>query len=72
MAALHRPVVYYRFDPERFYGGDHHCRDGYFRDETDGFGRGVFDRDGASNLPICPACSRHCRGWTGRRVGVRS
>lgn len=38
MAFLRRPVVYYQFDRERFFGGEHNWRPGYFDFERDGFG----------------------------------
>lgn len=38
MAYLQRPVIYYQFDRERFFGADHNWREGYFNYERDGFG----------------------------------
>ena len=38
MAYLRRPVVYYQFDRERFFHGDHNWREGYFQYDRDGFG----------------------------------
>jgi glycosyltransferase involved in cell wall biosynthesis/CDP-glycerol glycerophosphotransferase (TagB/SpsB family) len=38
MALLEKPVVYYQFDPEVFFGGGHTSRPGYFDYERDGFG----------------------------------
>lgn len=38
MANLRRPVFYYQFDRENFYGGGHYLREGYFNYERDGFG----------------------------------
>ncbi len=37
-ALLGKPVVYYQFDRERFFRGEHISRPGYFHYETDGFG----------------------------------
>lgn len=42
MAYLRRSVIYYQFDREQFYGGDHNWREGYFSYERDGFGPVVF------------------------------
>lgn len=63
MALLRRPVVYYQFDRERFYGGDHNWRPGYFDYERDGFGpiaktvqdvveeiEAILDRDGKPTI----------------------
>lgn len=38
MALLRRPTFYYQFDRDRFYGGDHNWRPGYFDYGNDGFG----------------------------------
>ena len=38
IALLRRAVFYYQFDRERFYGGDHAWRPGYFDYDRDGFG----------------------------------
>ena len=38
IAYLQKPVVYYQFDPEVFFGGGHTIRLGYFDYERDGFG----------------------------------
>lgn len=43
MAFLRRGVFYYQFDRERFYGGDHNWRPGYFDYDRDGFGPVAFD-----------------------------
>ncbi|WP_084127800.1 CDP-glycerol glycerophosphotransferase family protein [Demequina sp. NBRC 110055] len=44
-AFLHRPVVYFQFDAERFVNGGHTSRPGYFSYERDGFGPVVQDVD---------------------------
>ena len=41
-ALLRHPVFYYQFDRERFYGGDHNWRPGYFDYDRDGFGPVAF------------------------------
>ena len=38
MACLRRPVFYYQYDRDRFYGGDHNWRPGYFDYDRNGFG----------------------------------
>jgi CDP-glycerol glycerophosphotransferase (TagB/SpsB family) len=38
MAMLRKPVIYYQFDYETFYGGGHAFEQGYFNFEKDGFG----------------------------------
>lgn len=38
MTYLRRPLIYYQFDRESFYHGDHDLREGYFSFERDGFG----------------------------------
>lgn len=38
MGFLHRPVIYYQFDWDQFYGGAHNWREGYFKYDRDGFG----------------------------------
>ena len=38
MAYLCRPIIYYQFDREDFYRGDHVFQRGYFDYEQDGFG----------------------------------
>lgn len=38
MAYLRRPVVYFQFDRDRFFAGDHNWREGYFDYDRDGFG----------------------------------
>lgn len=38
MALLRKPVFYYQFDREFFYGGGHNWRPGYFDYDRDGFG----------------------------------
>jgi CDP-glycerol glycerophosphotransferase (TagB/SpsB family) len=38
VAYLGKPVVYYQFDPDVFFGGGHLARPGYFNYERDGFG----------------------------------
>jgi CDP-glycerol glycerophosphotransferase (TagB/SpsB family) len=38
MAMLRKPVIYYQFDYETFYGGGHAFEQGYFNFENDGFG----------------------------------
>jgi hypothetical protein len=38
MALIRRLVIYYQFDRESFYGGDHNWREGYFDYARDGFG----------------------------------
>ena len=45
MALLRKPVFYYQFDREDFYGGGHNWRPGYFDYERDGFGPVAFDED---------------------------
>jgi glycosyltransferase involved in cell wall biosynthesis len=47
MAFLLRPVVYFQFDRESFFGGDHIFRPGYFDFERDGFGPVVTEAHGA-------------------------
>ncbi|WP_210544215.1 CDP-glycerol glycerophosphotransferase family protein [Rhodoferax sp. PAMC 29310] len=42
MAFLRRMTFYYQFDRERFYGGDHNWRPGYFDYDLDGFGPVAF------------------------------
>ena len=42
-AYLYRPVIYTQFDKERFFGGEHAYRRGYFDYERDGFGDVVYD-----------------------------
>lgn len=39
------PIVYYQFDRETFYGGDHDVRPGYFDFARDGFGPVAFTED---------------------------
>lgn len=43
MAYLRRPVIYYHYDFEQFYGGDHNWRQGYYDYARDGFGPIAFD-----------------------------
>lgn len=38
IAALRRPTIYYQFDFDSFYSGDHNWRQGYFNYKEDGFG----------------------------------
>lgn len=38
MAYLKKPVIYYQFDSEKVFGGEHLTRKGYFDYEKDGFG----------------------------------
>lgn len=45
MAFLRRMVFYYQFDRERFYGGDHNWRPGYFDYDRDGFGPVAFQQE---------------------------
>lgn len=42
-AFLMRPVIYYQFDAEEFFGGKHVCKRGYFDYAYDGFGPVVYD-----------------------------
>lgn len=44
-AYLRRPVVYYQFDRQQFFGGAHNWREGYFEYERDGFGPIVDDEE---------------------------
>lgn len=44
-AIVHRPVVYYQFDRERVFGGDHLTKPGYFSYEHAGFGPVEFEHD---------------------------
>ena len=37
-AYLRKPVIYTQFDQEKFFGGDHTYKKGYFDYQTDGFG----------------------------------
>lgn len=43
MALLRKPVFYYQFDREFFYGGGHNWRPGYFDYDRDGFGPVALD-----------------------------
>lgn len=45
VAYLGKPVVYYQFDPEVFFGGGHLARPGYFDYERDGFGPVITEED---------------------------
>jgi hypothetical protein len=45
VALLRRAVLYYQFDRDRFYGGDHNWRPGYFDYVRDGFGPVAHDHD---------------------------
>lgn len=45
VAYLQRPVVYFQFDFDEFFAGDHTCRPGYFSFERDGFGPVVRNSD---------------------------
>lgn len=38
VAFLQRPVIYFQFDFDEFFAGDHICKPGYFSFERDGFG----------------------------------
>ena len=38
IALLQRPVIYFQFDKESMFAGDHICKPGYFSYERDGFG----------------------------------
>lgn len=38
VAFLQRPVIYFQFDFDEFFAGDHVCKPGYFSFERDGFG----------------------------------
>lgn len=38
MAYLRRPVIYYQFDFDSYYSGDHNWREGYYDYSNDGFG----------------------------------
>lgn len=44
-AYLDKPVVYYQFDPEAYFGGGHTGRPGYFDFTRDGFGPVVTDEE---------------------------
>ncbi|MGE0786333.1 MAG: CDP-glycerol glycerophosphotransferase family protein [Sandaracinaceae bacterium] len=44
MGILDKPTLYYQFDYDEMYGGNHPARTGYFRFERDGFGP-VFRRE---------------------------
>lgn len=45
VAFLNRPVIYYQFDAEKFFSGDHIFTKGYFDYDNDGFGPVVCDED---------------------------
>jgi CDP-glycerol glycerophosphotransferase (TagB/SpsB family) len=45
VAYLGKPLLYYQFDDERFFGGGHISRPGYFDYERDGFGPVCRDED---------------------------
>ncbi|MBK8768339.1 MAG: CDP-glycerol glycerophosphotransferase family protein [Burkholderiaceae bacterium] len=45
MAYLRRPVIYYHFDFDDFYGGGHNWRRGYYDYAKDGFGPIVHECD---------------------------
>ncbi|WP_164962625.1 CDP-glycerol glycerophosphotransferase family protein [Rubrivivax sp. JA1026] len=45
MAFLRRPVFYYQFDQQSYYGGGHNWRPGYFDYERDGFGPVALNED---------------------------
>jgi glycosyltransferase involved in cell wall biosynthesis len=45
VAMLEKPVLYYQFDPEAFFGGGHTSRPGYFDYARDGFGPVCTDED---------------------------
>src|SRR5699024_8875750 len=44
-AIVHRPVVYYQFDRDRVFGGDHLTKPGYFSYDDDGFGPVAAEHD---------------------------
>ncbi|WP_209325002.1 bifunctional glycosyltransferase/CDP-glycerol:glycerophosphate glycerophosphotransferase [Brevibacterium renqingii] len=44
-AIVHRPVVYYQFDRDRVFGGDHLTKPGYFSYVEDGFGPVALEHD---------------------------
>ncbi|GAA1854087.1 bifunctional glycosyltransferase/CDP-glycerol:glycerophosphate glycerophosphotransferase [Brevibacterium marinum] len=44
-AIVHRPVVYYQFDRERVFGGDHLTKPGYFSYDRAGFGPVALEHD---------------------------
>jgi glycosyltransferase involved in cell wall biosynthesis/CDP-glycerol glycerophosphotransferase (TagB/SpsB family) len=46
-AYIDRPLVYFQFDRERFFGGGHPGKPGYFDYQRDGFGPVVVDVDAA-------------------------
>jgi len=46
IALLRRAVFYYQFDREKFFGGDHNWRPGYFDYDRDGFGPVALDAGG--------------------------
>jgi hypothetical protein len=47
VAYLDKPVVYYQFDPEMYFGGGHTGRKGYFDFARDGFGPVAINEDAA-------------------------
>ena len=49
-ALLGRPVIYYQFDREDFFGGEHAGAPGYFDYERDGFGPVVGDHEALLDL----------------------
>lgn len=48
-AYIDRPVVYFQFDTDRMFGGDHVGRGGYYDYESQGFGPVTFDLDSAED-----------------------
>lgn len=45
MAVLKKPILYYQFDRDDFYGGGHLWQPGYFDYDKDGFGPVCFDEE---------------------------
>ena len=42
---LKKPIIYFQFDFDEFFSGDHMCKKGDFDYERDGFGEVEYDRD---------------------------
>lgn len=45
MALLQKPIIYYQFDRDNFFGGGHTLQRGYFDYDRDGFGPVGFDKN---------------------------
>ena len=52
MAYLEKPVVYAQFDKERFFGGSHTYKQGYYDYEKNGFGKVEYTLDGTVQAVI--------------------